>query len=172
MEPYLQHTDNLHLVEEDEGVECGHEVLLKDGWCGQDDVLDVLHPVGLVDLLPQLWVRDRDHLLKLCRLGQKLPVSFRLNQRRVILKAANHIHDAVVREHHLKEGRFVEEQDASDNLIKVMKALSVVQVFTYSEESQEFLDVALAHQGQGEFLPPDGGRQDRCNQVSYLLQST
>lgn len=120
LDPYLQHTDNLNLVEEDEGGECGQEVLLKDRWCGQDDVLDVLHSVSLVNLLPQLRVRDRDHLLKLCCLGQEFPVPFRLNQRWVILKAAHHIHDTIVREHHLKEGCFIEEQDTPDNLIEVM----------------------------------------------------
>lgn len=52
--PYLQHADDLHLVEEDEGGERGQEVLLEDGRCGQDNVLDVLHPVCLVNLLPQL----------------------------------------------------------------------------------------------------------------------
>lgn len=118
--PYLQHTDNLHFVEEDEGRERGQEVLLKNRWRGQDDVLDVLHPVGLVDLLPQLRVCDGDHLLKLSCLGQEFPVSFGLNQRGVILQAAHHIHDTVIREHHLKEGRFIEEQDTADNLIEVM----------------------------------------------------
>lgn len=51
LDPYLQHTDNLHFVEKDEGGECGQEILLKDRRRGKDDVLDVLDPVGLVDLL-------------------------------------------------------------------------------------------------------------------------
>lgn len=171
MDLYLQHTDNFHLVEEDEGGECGQEILLKDRWCGQDDVLDVLHPVGLMDLLAQLRVRDRDDLLKLCCLGQEFPVPFRLNQCWVILKAAHHIHDTVVREHHLKEGRFIEEQHTPHNLVKVMQAFPVVQVLTYSEETQEFLDVALVHQSQSKFFSPDRRGQDRGNQVSDLLQS-
>lgn len=51
---YLQHTDNFHFVEEDERRECGQEVLLKDRGSRQDYVLDVLNPVRLMDLLPQL----------------------------------------------------------------------------------------------------------------------
>lgn len=143
---YLQHTDNFHLVEEDERGERGQEVLLKNRWRGQDDILDVLHPIRLMDLLAQLRVRDGDDLLKLCCLGQEFPVPFGLNQCGVILKAANHIHDTVVREHHLKEGRFIEEQHAPHNLIKVMQAFPVVQVLTHSEETQEFLDVTLTNQ--------------------------
>ena len=51
---YLQHANYLHFVEEYERGERGEEVLLKDGWCGEDDVLDVLYTIRLVDLLPQL----------------------------------------------------------------------------------------------------------------------
>lgn len=169
LELYLQHTDNFHLVEEDERGERGQEVLLKNRRCGQDDVLDVLHPVCLMDLLTQLRVCDRDDLLKLCCLGQEFPVPFGLNQCRVVLKAAHHIHDTVVREHHLKEGRFIEEQHPPHNLIKVMQAFPVVQVLTYSEETQEFLDVTLTNQSQGKFFPTNRRGQDRGNQVSDLL---
>lgn len=148
LDPYLQHTDNLHFVEENEGGEGGQEVLLKHWGRRQYYVLDVLNPVGLVDFLPKLRVRDRDHFLKLSRLGQEFPMSFRLNQRRVVLEATDHIHDTVIWEHHLEKGGFVEEQDPPHDLIEVVQAFSVVQVLAYSEEAQQFLYVALTHQSQ------------------------
>lgn len=125
-----------------------------------------------MDLLPQLRVRDRDNLLKFGRLGQEFPMTFRLDERWVILKAAHHVHDTVVWEHHLKEGCFIEEQDTPDNLIEVMQAFPVIQVLAYSEQAQEFLDVALTHQSQSKFFPTDRWRQDGGNQVGNLLQST
>lgn len=94
----------------------------------------------------------------------------RLHQRRIVLQTTHHVHDAVVREHHLEQGRFVEEQDAAHDLVEVVQAFPVVQVLAHSEEAQEFLDVALAHQRQGEFLPPDGRGQDGRDQVGDFFE--
>lgn len=53
-----------------------------------------------------------------------------------------------------------------------MQAFPVIQVLAYSEQPQEFLDVALTHQSQSKFFPTDRRRQDGGNQVGNLLQST
>lgn len=98
-----------------------------------------------MNLLPQLRVRDRDNLFKFSCLRQEFSMMLRLDLRWVILKAAHHVHDTVVWEHHLKERCFVEEQDTPDNLIEVMQAFPVFQVLAYSEQTQEFFDVALTH---------------------------
>ncbi len=138
---HLQHADDLHFIEEDEGGQRGQEVVLEDGLCGQDDVLDVLHAVRLVDLLPQLRVRDGDHLFEPGRLGEELAVLLGLQQRRLVLQAAHHVHDAVVGEHQLEQRGLVEEEQAVHDLVEVLQALAVVRLLARPEELQQLPDV-------------------------------
>ena len=46
---YLYERDNFNLVEEDKRRQCRQHVFFKDRWGGEDDILYVLHSVGLVD---------------------------------------------------------------------------------------------------------------------------
>ena len=60
----LNHGDNLHLIEEDEGAKSGQCIVI-NGWlwrCRENNIHDILHPVGLMNLLNQRHIVEGNHL--------------------------------------------------------------------------------------------------------------
>ena len=66
---------------------------------------------------------------------------FGCGQAWVELKAPNHVENRVLGKHQFEKGILVQQKDILENVVEVVQALHVFQVFAHVEQVQQLFDV-------------------------------
>lgn len=85
-----------------------------------------------------------------------------VRQGRIVFKAADNIKDGILTEHQLKQGILVQQEDIFEDLIKMMQALRVLQVLTHVKNIQQFLNVSLSLDSNGQLLSEKSDNFTHC----------
>ena len=121
-------------------------------------------------LVEELRIVEGDHLRVFGHLGQVVTVTNGVWLVGVVLQAPDDGHNVLVLKHNGEQRGLVDEEERTEDVVQVVEALRVLQVFADMEQLQQLGDVALPLHGQSHALPVDWGGDGCGEQVGDFFQ--
>ena len=122
----------------------------------------------------EVGVLERYDLLEVGLVRDVLAVARAILHRaaRVVLEAADDVHDELVAEEYVEQRRLVQVEQAAHDLVQLMQRLGVLQVLAHGEQLEQLLDVGVRLEQRRQLLLVRLGlaRHLAHEEVAYLLE--